>query len=257
MKNDIDKEMWKVIKGCAIEGNRVTLPDDRYSAEFKEEMIRAMDRLKGKWRISLRAFDFDYDPKAMWEEMSETGMFPIIGATDYCDTPPRIVAMMLDKVPAGTKRFLEPSAGEGNIVKGIMERFHGSTVHAIETNLTRWAKLKKINTLVAIQQDFLTLRQTRGYECVLMHPPFATARNPLEYVDHFHHAFNLLVEGGLLISLAPYSLGNSEDGKVKGLRNMISVNNGVIEPLSPRTLRAGDCHIPAVLVCVGRGRRGG
>ena len=96
------------------------------------------------------------------------------------------------------------------------------------------------------------MKQGQGYDAIAMHPPFITERNPLEYADHFHHAYGMLSEGGMLVGVAPASLVFSEDGKVKGLRSLIHTNSGNIQHLSSKMFKVKDEYVATVLVDVRR-----
>ncbi len=253
MSNEIDKDVLKAIKRCECEGNRMNLNEDRLASEFRDRIIRIMEKLGGKWRVSLKAFDFEFDPKPLLDEIMATGMVPVPMPLDYFDTPPRLATRMVDMMPPEVTRVLEPSAGDGNIVKEILGRFPTVKVHALELSLMKWGKLRKVSDrMIAVQQDFLTFKQPKGYECIVMTPPLASKRNPLEWVEHFHYAFNMLIEKGTLIGVAPIGLLYSAEARVRGLRSMIENNHGLIEPLSPKMFKIGDNYIATALVKVVR-----
>ena len=123
-------------------------------------------------------------------------------------TPPAVVGKLLADlyVPKGG-RVLEPSAGEGAICRGLLDRFECS-ITAAEVDPTRAAALRRIDGLWVCQENFLTMQRAEVFDAVVMNPPFYGTH----WMQHVTHAFSMLRPGGCLRAVLPVTaeIGDSK-----------------------------------------------
>ena len=106
-------------------------------------------------------------------------------------------------------RVLEPSAGNGNIVRALLALNRSVIVDAVEVHEGRAAHLRQTCPGVAVTvANFLQLRPRPIYELVAMNPPFCGTH----WMDHVRQAFEWLAPGGTLLAVLPVSaeLGNTK-----------------------------------------------
>ena len=121
---------------------------------------------------------------------------------DFYPTPEEVIAQMIFPEDVKGKRFLEPSAGSGNIVD-YLKKYGAKSVEACE-------KQDDLRVIVAskcsvIAGDFLTLvsEDVSHINCIIMNPPFS------DWKRHILHAWEIAPEGCEIISLCNYeSLDN-------------------------------------------------
>lgn len=116
-------------------------------------------------------------------------------------TPSEVVDKMLsvhefERVVKGS-RILEPSAGTGNIARGLLAK--GFKVDAVEIHPGRCAELRMIRGLSVTEQNFLQMKPVPIYDAVVMNPPFSG----VHWIDHVLHAYEFLAPGGVLVSVLP------------------------------------------------------
>ena len=144
---------------------------------------------------------------------------------DYYPTPPDVVSTMLAYVPnhvrgEGTIRILEPSAGNGTIIRKAMAWWPWAEVHWCETNYTARKFLAALEremkgmTVQELGADFMEVETDLRFDVVLMNPPFS--RN--QWKHHVQKAYGLLKPGGRLVSIAPREAEryNTENGTFGG-----------------------------------------
>ncbi len=97
-------------------------------------------------------------------------------------------------------RILEPSAGKGDILDAVKQRFEGASLSldAIEINssLREILELKGYNV---IAHDFLEYHSPveKFYDKILMNPPFEKGQD----IDHVKYAYNMLKPGGRIVAI--------------------------------------------------------
>lgn len=100
-----------------------------------------------------------------------------------------------------TSRVLEPSAGDGAIVRALLSL--RAQVDAVEVDPGRVAQLRAISQvwqrLSVHHGNFLQLQPRPRYTHVIMNPPFAGTH----YMQHVMHGFEFLAPGGTLVALLP------------------------------------------------------
>lgn len=223
-------------RATLTEAGGLVLPE--MTRDLYTKCQKALDKMGFKWdrRQRVHVMQGDLDPAAALAEMIETGSIPNGNQFAYWPSSPRLVETVLDVADRCHARFtsvLEPSAGEGAIVRSVLDQMgHWSVVTAVEIQAQRAAALRAIETpnrVDVIEFDFLSLVPSPSFDTVLMNPPFAVQGNPLAYVDHIEHAMKFLAPGGVLVSVVPAGYRFRTDGKIARLRAAISQHEHIIE----------------------------
>lgn len=96
---------------------------------------------------------------------------------------------------------LEPSAGEGHLVRPLMGK--GCHVTAVEIQADRLAKLRTLegDSCRVIAGNFLNQPAAPRFDAVVMNPPFYGTH----WMDHVRHAFDFLAPEGQLVAILPAS----------------------------------------------------
>lgn len=151
-------------------------------------------------------------------------------------TPKALAEKVLRNTGLGADAYvLEPSAGEGGIVRALLER--GARVDAVEVDPNRVAVLNSIRhpNLTVQAANFLTMRPTGTYTHIVMNPPFCGTH----WMAHVRHAFDFLAPGGTLIAILPVTamLGESKKHEAfrEWARNQKSPWSRMFEHLPPES----------------------
>jgi len=175
--------------------------------------IPARDRVEGKIRglenqtINLRIKDFFPTPKELAEEM-----------IDFAQVEPKMT-------------ILEPSAGKGDIADLIKKQFPDNPLSLCETSyaLREILGLKGYNLA---EWDFLDLSGI--FDRIIMNPPFTTA------TEHIPHAWELLAEGGILVTLVPEGIYFRTQEKFRKTLRLIE-DNMFYERAIPNAFKSAWC----------------
>ena len=129
--------------------------------------------------------------------MSATNRGAVRNEADFYATPLDTVYTLLDNYD-GIKPddiILEPSAGNGNIIRALRERGYKNQVEAIELRCEEYNKLQEYADYVGIT-DYLKVSPIFGkYDVIIGNPPYSLAQ---EFIDK---SLELLAPGGRLIFL--------------------------------------------------------
>jgi len=195
-----------ILKQCRLwpDGLTLTLPQQLDRSTY-QEVMKVIQRLGGKWNRSKQAHIFDSDVTEALDAVIMTGEVRAkINELDFFPTPPQVCQQMVDLAQFDPELdFLEPSAGDGAILKAIAKNGI-NTGAAVEFDPI---KAKHVETLYGeilfdhsvTVADFLTVKATpeRMVDRVLMNPPFSKSRD----IKHVAHAWNFLRPGGRLVAI--------------------------------------------------------
>ncbi len=116
-------------------------------------------------------------------------------------TPDKLADMLVEVAEcclpyAEPERILEPSAGNGQIVKAIKRKWKTVKVAACEIQEQYHQELKALGVSV-VAGDFLTYQPKGKYDLVIANPPFAKHQD----IAHVRHAFDMVLDGGALVAI--------------------------------------------------------
>jgi len=127
----------------------------------------------------------------------------------FYPTPAKTVKWMLDEGVAECvkgKSVLEPSAGEGAIVRQLLP--YTKDITAVEVDCGRCEHLRQLPIKTVLNANFLGMTATPTFDCVVMNPPFVGTH----YVSHVMHAYGFVKTGGTLFTILPATSRYSESG---------------------------------------------
>ncbi len=185
-----------------IEGNTVR-PLPKVTRDVYDEFNEILVRLRGRWKRG-KGHVFPYDPTLALRAVRSAGVMPAKNPLAYFPTPQElaeaIVAALPDRPPL---TMLEPSAGEGALVRAALGRWPDLVVTAVELDPLNIALLRTCGVDATeanfLEHDFGDHR----FDLVVMNPPFTADGDKQAWVTHLRRAFDLLSEHGVLACVAP------------------------------------------------------
>lgn len=236
MNNDL---VYEILANLIISDNLVkinrTLERDEYLV-----INDILTRIGGSWNKSKKAHIFTYNPEEIITNIIEYRILPEKPEENplaFFPTPQKGVDFMIDEisshcVPLYDLNMLEPSGGLGIAAKALVERFNsvvfkdGFRLDVVELDKTRSQiieGLALLNTTV-YNQDFLSFQPNIKYNIIIMNPPFSVAGDGTVYITHIRHAWSLLKDEGLLVSIIPQSWKYNNSKKVDSFKNFVFDN---------------------------------
>lgn len=221
----------------------------------------ALERIGGTWDRRAKAHTFEAlaAAKAAIQELLDSGKIPSANPLNFWPTPDTLAAVMVNALglpPSHERpsRVLEPSAGEGSLLRAVQRlcgAFHELTAVEIDTARARTLRESRLVDNMAVA-DFLMLWPTYfpdPFDYVLMNPPFSVEGNTTVYVDHIRHAFTFLKPGGRLVALAPTGFTFTDTKKLKGFLAWVD-HHGGWTALDPAAFKAVGTATQTTLICL-------
>jgi hypothetical protein len=106
-------------------------------------------------------------------------------------------------------RVLEPSAGDGALVAAVLAAAPDANLFAVEPDPGRAAKLRQVGGFPVHECTFEEFAERfdspslKGYDLVVMNPPYSSPGNPGLWALHVKLAWGLLAAGGRLVAILP------------------------------------------------------
>jgi predicted RNA methylase len=240
------------------------LPRDLYL-----EVDKALQAHGGKWTRKHGGHLFQVDPTDVLDEIATLGEY-----TNKCqdlgafDTPPDLAAKVahVAALEPGMS-ILEPSAGLGNLMSPIAALgLPGLRVTAVELDPNRARALEQglngevlplkdrfqnppLASLRVVCGDFLTADLPRGFDCIVMNPPFARQAD----IDHVTRALELLSPGGRLVAIMSAGVAFRTNRKTRAFLGLLdSCSRHVVSPNPPDSFKASGTCVNTVNLVVTR-----
>lgn len=225
----------------------------------------ALTALGGKWNRRAKAHLFDEDPEARIDEAILSGSVDRGQDFGCFFTPPELAARVVEEAQLFSRAtVLEPSAGDGALVKAMFYERQDLFIHCLELLPRNVEKLKKLeealcrkfNTSISITRidevDFLRHpKEACAFDRVVMNPPFSRQQDILHVVG----AYSFLKPEGRLVSIMAAGVLFRQDKLATSFRKFIEDHDGTIEKLPSGSFKASGTNVETVLVTIPRGPR--
>lgn len=249
----ISQNARDVLARSSITKTEVRLPAGKLDRALYLEVNKALVAAGGKWDRKAQAHLFDRDPREALGLTIETGTaVRQKQARQAFYTPPDLADRIADKAQLGSRmRVLEPSCGEGALVRAALRRQPMATIRAYDTDADAAEVLAAaaFPTVTVYVLDFLADRPPQGrlrFDRVLMNPPFTGGQD----IQHVTHALSYLRPGGRLVSVMSPGWRASTQNRAVAFRDMLDLYPTEIEPIPAGAFKESGTNIPTVLVTI-------
>jgi hypothetical protein len=176
------------------------------------------------------------------------------------DTPADVADWMASFVPTSTRSVLEPSAGNGALLKALSGKLKAPTgrILAVDVDGVAASRCRDVVSTTGwvtevLNCDYLSLEISEKFDCALMNPPFCSRRGMWvstmfggkQYTCGIEAAFVLkaiecLNDGGRMIGLLPACIVNG--AAYQWLRRKLTTIGSidVVHELPQKTFRSAD-----------------
>ena len=239
-------QLIESILKCTVQGNVVYLPPisdgplPNY-AEVRKALLNAGAKYKKN------SFVFESDAQPFIDRLTGGESVNIKKEFQFFATPDHLADRMakLAEVKEGEK-ILEPSAGQGAIVKAINRETGGETVYCYELMPQNQSVLKKISTVRLLGDDFLSHEGQEEFDKIVANPPFSRNQD----IDHIKKMYSSLKNGGRLVTIASMSWTFGADKKQVEFRKWLDELGAYQEPLPEGTFKDSGTKVKAMLLMI-------
>jgi hypothetical protein len=145
---------------------------------------------------------------------------------------------------------LEPSAGQGAIVKALLRKEPDLIIHAYELMEINRNILSKIEDCIILGDDFLkriTYREP-SFDRIVANPPFSNNQD----IDHIFQMYNSLKNGGKLVSVASNHWATSSNKKEVNFRDWLRSVNAKIHPVEAGAFKESGTMISTCIIVINK-----
>lgn len=214
----------EVLKECVVEGLVVKLPNITLDRKLYMEVAKSLEIIGGKWKSGkTKGFVFNTDPSELLEKISSYEG-NLKKDFQFFATPDDLADELVQLAGPinNTDVILEPSAGQGAIIKAIYRANDTCTVDYYELMDINCTIIN--NTVIDVRRsshmghDFLATSDFIKYDKIIANPPF---KNNLDVI-HIMKMYELLKHNGRLVSIASNHWKTCNNKKEKEFRTWLN-----------------------------------
>jgi hypothetical protein len=216
---------FDVLKECYVEGNNVKLPDMVLDRKLYLDVAKSLNLIGGKWiGRKTQAFVFQTDPTELLESIQNGDKRNLKKEYQFFETPEELADTLVELAEIKeSDDVLEPSAGQGSIVKSISKKYN-LLVDCYELMDINRQILSKIDAANTVGDDFLKHDEEIKYDKIIANPPFSKNQD----IDHIYKMFDCLKDNGILVSIASKHWKLSNNRKETQFRSFLEYNDAEI-----------------------------
>lgn len=242
-----------VLKKCKVEGNIVKLPDGQLDRKLYLEVAKSLNLIGGKWRGKpIFRFVFQEDPKELLQQIANGEQRNLKKEFQFFSTPNDLADKLVQisfKTPYNLGKILEPSAGQGAIIKAIHRFNPDINVHCCELMDINKSFLDKIENIQFECKDFLKHQVKEEYSTIIANPPFSKNQD----IDHIMKMYECLESGGRLVSISSKHWEFSNNKKENEFRKWLDKVNAEIIGIERGSFKESGTTIGGLIIVINKG----
>ncbi|MGH7743399.1 MAG: methyltransferase [Candidatus Dormibacteria bacterium] len=230
---------------------------------------RTLERLAGggRWDRKAQAYVYQRDPREDLERVTGSRVIPPPCATrdkelSYWATPPALAKELVAGLPLDPGHcVLEPSAGDGALVRAVREQHPQARVTAVEPDPARWTVLSAQFALsdgivwpATTFEEYAADAAGVRFDAVVMNPPFTLRGRRYAWAEHLVLAWGLLRPGGYLRAIVPSSVGYGRQRHIALARSVIEYAGGSWRAAGDGAFRGSGTGVHALIVEAAKGK---
>lgn len=250
MAKELSPEVIEVLKKCTVDGLTVKLPEGQLDRKTYTDVKNKLELIGGKWKGGkIMGFFFNEDPAELLEQIANGENRNLKKEFQFFATPDKLADRLVELADIKDgQMILEPSAGQGAIIKAIQNKVSTSTnIYAFEAMPLNQTFLKKIASCELLGSDFLAECETY-FDRIVANPPFSKNQD----IDHVNHMYKHLKEGGRLVSIMSRHWMESSNKKEVGFRNFLDEVAAEIELIDAGEFSESGTNIATCIVIINK-----
>jgi len=240
----------EVLQNCTVEGFVVKLPNVQLDRKLYLEVAKSLELIGGKWKGGkVFGFTFAADPTELLSQISNGEKKNLKKEFQFFETPELLADKLVELAEIkDDDDVLEPSAGQGAIVKAIHRKIWDKVVCGYELMEINHTFLNKISGLMMFGYDFLTECHTVGFDKIIANPPFSKNQD----IDHIYKMYDCLKDGGRIVTIASKHWQTSTNKKETEFRNWLTTVGAEIQEIPAGTFKESGTMVGSVIIVINK-----
>ncbi len=197
----------EILQNCIVEGTVVKLPNVQLERKIYQEVAKDLQHIGGKWKGGkVAGFVFPTDPTDLLSQIAKGEKRNLKKEFQFFETPETLADKLVELADIqDNDTVLEPSAGQGAIIKAIRKINQECSITAIELMPTNYSILMKL-ALSAESLDFeielndflkYNPNYVGGFTKIIANPPFSKNQD----IAHLKKMYECLAVGGRIVCI--------------------------------------------------------
>jgi len=253
----------EVLQRTSCTGPNAYLPPD-LERKLYQQVNDAIERAGGDWDRKAKAHVFASEAKAAIDLLLNGEKLPDKNPLDFYATPPDIADLLVQALQIDWKkgpRILEPSAGDGALVKALAcdnlsrHEWHLAVVEIDRARLNRVVNVAQENrqfrlSLASYAGDFLSVSSwpQQQFDYVAMNPPFTAEGDAHAYMAHIEQALKFLKPGGRLAAIVPSGCVHGSSRRHQGFRALLIELGAEFRALPEKAFQRSGTGVSCVMI---------
>jgi phospholipid N-methyltransferase len=241
----------EILSNSTLTDHSLTLPDIHLSRDEYLDIKKSLLKIGGKWKGGkVSAFIFPHSFQEELASILQGNKVDLKKDFQFFPTPDPVIDKMLDMIQiSDSDRFLEPSAGQGSIIKSILSRNPNAFIKYCELMPQNNDFLQKLNSrrVKFISSDFLSIDPKKHrFDKIIANPPFSKNQD----IEHVLHMYHCLKKGGELVSVMSSSWQKGSYKKQKAFRDWLSSKTHTVISLEPGSFKESGTMVETCILYI-------
>ena len=239
----------EVLQKCKVEGMVVKLPNTQLDRKEYLEVKKAIELIGGKWKGGkVQGFVFQSDPTDLLNQIANGEKRNLKKEFQFFATPSKLTKKLVElaELKQGDT-ILEPSAGQGAIIKAINEvcDISPDCFELMDVNRLILAKTDLNYSLIG--EDFLKSDNIK-YSKIIANPPFSKNQD----IEHVYKMYEKLHKGGRIVSIMSKHWITSNNKKETNFRMFLNINDCEYQSVNAGEFKESGTNISSIIVEIRR-----
>lgn len=241
-----------VLQNCTVEGTVIKLPAGQLDRKLYLDVSNSLQLIGGKWKGGKTfGFVFDSDPTDLLEQIATGEKRNLKKEFQFFATPKELANRLYDKLAFiinTNQKVLEPSAGDGALVKVVVEDNPGVTVDCFELMEINRMKLSKVAGANIIGDDFLLCNIKDTYDFIIANPPFSKNQD----IDHIKKMYSVLANGGRMVAISSKHWQISSNKKETDFKQWLEAVDAEIEEIESGEFKESGTSVGGLIIAINK-----
>lgn len=245
----------KVLQDCTVQDNVIKLPTIQLERKLYQEVAKSLELIGGKWKGGKTfGFVFPSDPTELLEQITNGEKRNLKKEFQFFATPEQLAEKLVSMAEIENHHsILEPSAGQGALVKAVNKLLSTKKVYCYELMPVNQTFLKKIETVELIGEDFLNpnnlnINQQRVFDRIIANPPFAKNQD----IDHIKKMYDRLKPGGRLVTISSKHWQHSSNKKETEFKQWLNDVDASIEEIEAGAFKESGTVVGGLIITINK-----
>lgn len=246
----MEQQIINILQKCSVDGLLIKLPAGQLDRELYQSVAKQLQLIGGSWKGGkTQGFFFKEDPTDYLAKLCAGESINLKKDFQFFATPDKVADRLVELACIESGHIiLEPSAGQGAIIKAIHRVHPGTEVDCYELMDLNRAFLEKLENITILGKDFINEEKTIIYDRIIANPPFSKNQD----IEHVTEMYKRLEDGGRLVSIMSnhwrYASGKKEDV----FKKFIEESEAEIYEIEPGAFKESGTTISACIVVIDR-----